>query len=373
MKKLTPIILSAALLLSGCGSRGGGMLTNYRETDRLLPVKVLGADAGEMGVRLSVSAPKTAEQSPSGVISREDSSITRALRSLQNYAADQELYYAHTRCLLLGEDYAEESAGEMLDFVARDTQLRLGMGLFAVRGDAGELIGGVGGESYELGKTLEAVERRCKDTGIGHVFTCRETIRSLAETGAALVCAVSPADTTDSVFLGDEGLTAVEAGYGILRDGRLVGWIEPELSQAASLVLGKFGSAGPTLPDGRGGSLSFEYSGGSLKVRPIGDGALRLEAELTASMAETDTDIGRVTDSGLLSKLEDALARDMEDKLRKVLALSKELDADFLGLGVYLQGKPENGPASAKFEVSCTAHIDHTRELADKMNTEGKS
>lgn len=371
MKKTIALALAGALLLSGCGRTGGSMYSNYREVEHLQPVQAMGMDSAEAGLRLSVSCAKTSQQSSGLVISREGGNILGCLSSLQNYASDQELYYAHTQYLLLGEDYAREKAQEALDFVARDSQLQLGLSLFAVRGEAAELITGPGGESYEISRALSSIQRDTKERGLSHVFSCRETIRALAESGAALVCALSAADTKDSVFLTEGGLTAVPVGYGILKDGLLVDWLEPDISQAANLIMGHMGSAGPSLPDGEGGALSFEYSRGEVKIRPVGEGALRLEAKITATLAEPDTATEHITDSELLSRLEEALAKDMEEKMEKVLALSKSLEADFLGLGSYLPQKPEDWPASARFEVACEAKIDYSRELADKMGTTG--
>jgi len=370
MRKIILPILASALLLSGCGS-GGSIYSNYREVEHLQIVQALGIDSAEDGLRLSVSCSKPSPDSSGGIISREGGSMVGALRSLQNYAGEQELYYAHARYLLLGEGYSKEKASEALDFVARDTQLRLGVSLFAVKGEAAELITGPGDESYEVSRSLSSIERDSRESGLSHVFTCRETTRALSEHGAALICAISPAKTEGSVFLSESGLTAVPVGYGILRGDCLVGWIDADISQAASFIMGNLGAAGPTLPDGEGGKLSFEYSGGQVKVSSLGGGKLRLEGQLTASLAEPDTDMRHITDSDLLTRLEEDIAEDMKNKMEAVLTLSRELDADFLGLGAYLREKPEGWPASAEFEVYCEAKIDYSRELADKMGTRG--
>ena len=368
MRRVIPLMLGCVLLLSGCG--GGSIYTNFREVEHLLPVQTLGIDSSGEGLRLSISGGGGGSQS-AAVLSREGEGILAALRSLQNYASEQELYYAHAQYLLLGENYAREKAGEALDFVARDTQMRLGLSLFAVRGDAEELISGPGADSYEISKTLSGIARDTGNDGLSHVFSVRETIRSLSRSGAALVCALSPAKTEGSVFMGGEGITAVPWGYGVLRGGELVGWIEPEDSQAASLILGHMGSAGPILPDGNGGGIAFEYSSGQVKVEDLGGGRLKLSAKLKASLAEPDTAAEHITDRALLTRFEKELAEDMKGKMERVLALSKDLKADFLELGSHLRQKPEDFPASAEFQVECRVEIDFSRELADKMGTSG--
>lgn len=379
MKKIIALVLGSALLLSGCGKSGSSMYSNYRETEYLQPVQTLGADTSEAGIRLSVSCLKPGQEAPSGIISREADTILRALDSLQSYSADRELYYAHAQYLLLGEDYAKSDGEQMLDFVARDSQLRLGLYLFVVRGSAEELVSGPGEESYELSKTLSGIRRDTETTGLSHVYTCRSTIRSLSRHGAALVCALSPVDTEGSVFISKGGISAVANGYGILKDGRLVGYIERSEAPAAGLLSGNFGSAGLSLPDGDGGEIGLEFSGGKAKLKALRSESgelegISVEAKLQAEIAEPHGGIGHITDSGLMSKLEKALGDAMKEKMQSVLKLSQELNADFLGLGAYLKKSEkaeENWLQSLTFSVNCEAEINYSRELADKMGTSG--
>lgn len=387
MKKTIALAMAALmLLLSGCGG-SKSIYSNYRETEHLQLVQALGADADEKGVCLSVSCAKSSQQSSGGIISRSGESILRAMSELQNYSADQQLYYAHAQYVIIGEDYAKSSFDRFLDFIARDTQLRLGLYLFVVRGaTARELVTGPGVESYEVSKALASVKRDTDEQGRSHVFTCRETVRSLSENGAALICAVRPADTEDSVFLLESGVTAVPDGYAIIKDGLLAGYIDTDISQAANLIMGHMGSSGVSLPDGKGGTLNLEYESGSAKIKPRwgADGSLEgieLEAKLGANLAEPDSDIGNITDSGLMSALEAELGRDMEDKINSVLQLSKALNADFLGLGAWLrqsnaaktEALGEDWLKKAEFSVKCEAKISYTRELGDQMGTKGGS
>jgi len=383
MKKILALSLACCLLLTGCGSR---IYLNYRETEYLLLVQALGADTWEQGgVTLSVSCAKPSKEASGGIISRSGESLLAAMSSLQKYSADRQLYYSHAEYVIMGQDYAEKKADALFDFIARDNQLRLGLYLFVVKeGDARELITGPGEEGYELSKTLSSIRRDTGSQGGSHVFTARETLRRLSDSGAALVCALRARDTEDIVFLSEPGITAVAEGYGILKDGRLIGFVEPDISQAANLMLGKLGSTGLSLPDGRGGRLNLEYESGKAKATPRWgkDGSLEsinVEAELKANLAEPDTEIIHVTDKKLLDSLEKALSLDMERKLKELLELSKEQNADFLGLRARLRASSaENTSAldedwleNTAFSVSCTAEISYTRELGDRMNSKG--
>ncbi len=385
MKKTIALAVAVCTLLSGCGQRGS-IYSNYRETEHLQLVQALGADTWEDGgVTLSVSCAKPQKSASGGIISRSGESIPAAMSSLQKYSADQQLYYSHAEYVLMGEDYARNSADALFDYIARDNQLRLGLYLFVVKkGEAKELVTGPGEESYEISKTLSSIHRDTEAQGSSHVFTARETLRNMSEHRAALICALRSRNTEDVVFLLEPGITAVAEGYGILKDGRLVGFVESDISQAANLVMGNLGSAGLSLPDGRGGRLSLEYEGGSTKIKPqwASDGSLAaidVEAKLTANLAEPDTDMEHVTDKALLSKLEEALGRDMESRLGKLFELCREHNADFLGLMGHLRA--DNGEKAAalsedwlekvQFKVSCKAEISYTREMGDRMSRKG--
>lgn len=384
-KAIIPLTLSLSLLLSGCGGVGS-IYSNYREIEHLQPVQTLGVDSGAIGVELSVSCAKPSADSSGNIISRNGSSISRAMASLQDYSAGGQLYYSHAEYVLLGDGYARSSIQEILDFLERDNSLRMGMLLFVVKGGtAKEIVTGPGEDSYDVTKALSSVERDTKMLGEGHAFTLRETVRQLSESGAALVCAVKSADTEGSVYLLEAGKTAVAEGYGILKGDKLVGYIESADSQAANLILGKLGSTGPSLPDGEDGEISLAFESGGAKITPhwASDGSvesIEIKAELSAVVAEVSSRIENVTDTQLLKALEKALEEDMTEKLRGVLQQSADLNADFFGFMSYLRqadaakakALPGDWLKNVRFDLSVKADIVYTQDLGDQMTRTGK-
>lgn len=382
MKGCIAAFLAAAMLLSGCS---GSIYSNYKETEQLLLVQALGVDGGEGEFTLSVSCAKPTESNSGTIISRSGESIVKAMNSLQDYSTGEQLYYAHAQYIVLGEDYAKGGIKAALDYVARDSDLRMGLSFFLVRGkSAKELITGPGEDSYDAGKTLAAVQRSAKEQGDSYVFTARETVRSLSESGAALVCAVKAADTEGSVFLLEPGIMAVPDGYAILKSDSLAGYLEKDLSAAATLILNKAGSFSMDLEDGFGGSVGLQIENCSAEISPrwAADGSLdslEVSAELNAVVAEVDGDVNNITDGDFLLLMAGKLEKAMEEKMTAVLNISRELGADFLGMMAHLrQDNAQNADAlgqdwleNAEFELKVKAHVNYTKELGDKMNTEG--
>jgi hypothetical protein len=101
---------------------------------------------------------------------------------------------------------------------------------------------------------LSATQR----TGREFSFNNREVLRSTYECGAALICAVEIQNLSGSVASENADITAVPAGFAIIRGDTLVGYIELEdCILGANILLNKTGSGTVTIPDGSGGTASL--------------------------------------------------------------------------------------------------------------------
>ena len=384
MKKTIAPILAAAILLSGCGGQGG-IYANYRETEHLLPVQTLGIDSAPTGTRLSVSCAAPGQGSGPDIISRDGRSILDAMDSLQDYSAAGQLYYSHAQYVVLGEDYARAGIGEALDFLARDGRMRMGLLLFVARESTSQtLVTGPGEGSYDITGALASVHRDTRDQGTSPAFTARETIRRLSEGGAALVCAVSAKETEGSVFLSEAGKTAVADGYAIIKNARLLDYLDTELAAAASLLLGHSGTAAPVLKLPQGGEVSLRMDSSKAKITPHWnpDGTLasiHVHARLEASLAEVRSRRQKITDKSTTEALEKALEELTKKRLEELLDTSKRLDADFLDLMAHLRqdkaefadALPEDWLKNAVFSISVEAEIKDAGDMGDMMNSDG--
>ncbi len=323
------IIVCLALCLSGC-SAAGTIWANYREIAQLRLIQTLGVDTAPSGLRLTVSTGAGAGGTSEDVLSREDSSITLAMASLQDYTTAQQLYYAQSRHIVFSEEYAAEGIGRWLDYVQSAADVRLSTTLFVLRGASAQELMTSGTDITEC---LNSVQRDADSRGDTHAFTCGETARWLADFGAALICALRAESEEGSVFSeGETGLTAVPDGFGVLVGKRVADYIDADDAVAACILTGLVGLAEIQLSGGD--TVVLNRADVSIKPQWSGGKVARVEISIDAAAVLAESAGSGGSDPEALGAL---LTRELYERASRVLALEKELDADFLGLGASIR------------------------------------
>jgi len=388
MKRAYTIIIILLLsLLSGCAGRRG-IYANYRAVEELHLVRTLGADIAADGKIILSSAAGSAESGGAPLLLHSDGvSIPDALDALRARAIEGDLFFAHTQYVVLGQDYAEHGIEPLLDYMERNVQMRLGADLFILRGsDAVSVITGSDADGSDKTEMFGSVRRQLERRGDGHVYTVRETAAALSERGAALVCALKAEDASkDREPSESAGISVLPCGYAILRGEQLAGWAEGHTAEAISLLRGTLGHLPRSVPDGTGGSVTLEYSGrATLHAAWNADGSpapLRVQAHLTAAIAEADSARLREMDTAALDAVSEALCAQVEEDLLGALSLSQALDADVLLLGRTLRlssgrnfaALPADWLQQLEFDISADCEISHTYDLGNTVDTQGES
>ena len=328
MKRMLLLSLSF-LLLAGCGGRAA--FGEYRELDKLALADVLGLDTEGEESTVSVSTTSGGETL---LLKSTAATVRRALGELQNYTEKQYVFYGHTRHLLLGEAAAASAFQRCLEFVERSDELRLDTWLYVVRGGTAEAAvtepdcGGVGDLLDSLVKDVELMSE-------SHVSTCAEAAEALAERNCALVAAVRLAEP-ENIVAEDRRRTLLSAGYAVIADGRLAGWLDPDLARGANLLMSCPGSDVIQAPDGFGGTIAARLTDSRARFLPeYRDGelaALTIRLDLQCSLEELSRPMD-LLDGEVLDRLEDGIAAVEEARVREVLRISRELGADFCDLG----------------------------------------
>jgi len=238
---IPPIVLSLMLILCGCASKAT-IYGNYRAIETLQLVGAIGIDREEDGsVRLSSCSQLGVEDSKPVIISAVAPSITEAMLVCQDYSSKVELYYAHTSSAVLGEETLKYGIGEIMDCVEREQQFRDGMSVFAVRGGmALELFEGFAEADATIADMLLSLEEDVKKDSRAIVPNFGEIAKDLADSGVALICSIEIRDPKEIVLSEEDAeAIAVPAGFAVLKNGRLAGFLDENAAKGVCLLLGK--------------------------------------------------------------------------------------------------------------------------------------
>lgn len=375
------LLLAAGLLCSWCGS--GAISTNYRPVEDLMLIQTIGVDLAPEGVCLSASTGRAGENEPPKRMTQTGGTMLAALDRLQDRTPSAELFYAQTSYLLLGEEAA--AAGELtplLDFIARDPDMRLSAPLFLVRGTAQQAVMDTGDDKTDVTEALAALQKDTALSGASHAFSCADIVRALAGSGCAAVGAVACVRTPES-----EGgtLTLVPAGYAIFRGGDYLGCIAPETARGASMLLGVVHNGDIAVRDGDGSTVMLTLDACRTAIRPVWDGGTLARVDVTlrlrAGISELRTP-RRITERTYQQSLNAALAACVGGWVRDAIAASQALEADFLGVGQAVAVRSGHRWAAVRdgwaelwpgvpVRVTVDADVGRTYDLRDGIGTTG--
>lgn len=350
------LLLAAGLLCSGCAN--GAISSNYRPVEDLTLVQTIGVDRAPEGVCLSASTGRVGENEPPQRMTQTGETVLAALDRLQDRTPNAELFYAQTSYLLLGEEAA--AAGELaplLDFIARNPDMRLSAPLFLVRGaTAQQAVMDTGDDRTDVTEALTALQKDTALSGAGHAFSCADIARALAP-----------------------------AGYAIFRGGDYLGCIAPETARGASMLLGVVHNGDIAVRDGDGSTVMLTLDTCRAAIRPVWDGGALARVDVTlrlrAGISELRTP-RRITTQAYQDELNAALAACVGGWVRDALAASQALEADFLGVGQAVAVRSGHRWAAIRdgwaelwpdvpVRVTVDADVGRTYDLRDGIDTTG--
>ena len=333
MKQFLTVILAICLMFSTGCSKTGGLSINYRPIEYLKLIHTIGFDTHKDGLRLSVSG---GEKNNQGIIrlSASGKNISDALATVQKYSAKEELYYAHTRYILVGEDYAKNGLGDVMQYLESSNQLRSDLPLFILRnGQAKDLIQYAGGKENSTFEVLEAVVRDCTRRGDAYPFTCGDIACFNAEYGSSLACALNIVSTKEiNTNAEDDQLTPIVSGFGVIKNGNLVGYLSENAAKGVCFLLGEFGTGELT--------INVDKQPTSLRIRSVDTTLcptfgnrgtmtdLTIKMDIDATLEEHEQQ-----DQVDFQKLNQSFSNEASQWIEEILQTMRNTQTDFLGLG----------------------------------------
>ncbi len=370
-RRASVLALTIIILLSqtGCGFTRG-LYSNYRAIEQLQLVRTLGVDAAPQGVKLSASGSMPTGGNTPIVYQYSDRDLISAADGLQDLSDTGQLFFAHTQNIVLGRAAAEQGIAELLDLVERDVHLRMGTQLFVLREGEAAALASASAEGGDISAALDSVRQETEQTGKSRIRNFRETAVALEEYGAALVCALRSEDAAQQRAPERSAPAILADGYGILKDGRLVGFLSGDDAEAVSLLFGDLGSVSRVVSDGSGGTVTLELCNSDASVRAVETGdaeapfAVVIRATLNAVIAEQSSDAEDLLAPEKLDAFSAQLAAQFRQDIENAVALSQTLDADFLALAKPLRlAGADASPRDIPVQISVEASIIHSYEM----------
>ncbi len=320
MKKLCWLLLVFPLL-TGCN---GGLLPQGHDIGTLELMQTMGLDLGQDGAGSKTLRVTVSGEAGQGALSGEAETVFGALLEIQ-LQSKKYLTYGHTTSCILGEAAAEAGMEELLDFLERDTEMRLNTRFYVARGcTAEELIQGAASEDISVSDRLDSLETDEQLTSASYPYTLLEFVTQLERTGSGLVSALE---------LGENGVES--SGYACISRGTLAGWLDEDISQGVNLLTGhlKSGNISGTLSDGSVVSLRLSAARCEWDTTFQGETlqGLTATAYVTASLEELRGDAD-LSDPAVWQELDRLLSEKLSEKANAVLTQSQAWNADFLQL-----------------------------------------
>jgi len=324
-------ILACALLLgllTGCSGRS--WLPYAREMGDTALLRTMALDSNGESVELTVSTGSRSGGEEALVLSAFGGSIPAAALAVQSLG-DSYVYYGHVDQLLLGEEVAVRGLGDVIDYLAREAELGLGVQMWAVRGGtAGQAIRTAGSRGVPERLAQLNTDSELGAANIGR--SAAELMTVLARGGSTYLPALELLDVREGD--GSEGgeQVLVPNGYAILRRGKLVCWVDDDTARGIELMEGQaFGQvADLTLEDGTQVSLSVD--GVKTGCRPVFQEGELTGLDVTCALSARVVQAGRHLDERDLEQLRRRLERIEGERMVQALELGQYWDADYLGL-----------------------------------------
>lgn len=336
-RRLCGALCAAAQLLCLSGCTGTNIFSEFHEIEKIEIIRTIGIDLSETGLVLTADSGVGLDAEPPRLYRQEAATLAAAIATLENRYPDRQPFFTHTETLLLGERAARAGVDGWLDYVARSPKMRLMIDLVVVRGgEAGGAMEAVMSEQSSASDMLEDIAADMQMLGAGFATTCGQTAVRTLESGCALVQAVACTPANGSA--GAETML-VPSGFALLRDGRLVGFLEPELSPAVNALTGRFEAANAVVGDAQD-VVSLHITKAKTEYTPVyRDG--RLERVDIALAAEADvaeiSGTADPADAGARAALEKAAADRLCALVQETLDAARAQGGDYLGIGDFVE------------------------------------
>ncbi|RKN86082.1 Ger(x)C family spore germination protein [Paenibacillus ginsengarvi] len=341
--------LFVTIVLSGCWNR--------RELNDLAIVLGIGIDKHKDQYRVSVQIVNPQEiatkktgggNSPITIYEETGKTIFECLRRMTT-KSPRKIYTSHLRTLIISEEVAREGVKDILDFFARDHEMRTDFYVVIAREAKARDVMSILQPLEKvpanfLFKSLQTSEKAWAPTAGKYLDDLMADLmskgRAATLTGVRMYGDEKSGESVDNLKTAHSEAYIKYSTIGVFRRDKLVGWLDEEESKGYNFITNKVESTVGVLECPKGGEMSVEVIRSNTKVKgtikdgqPVIEVSIHIEQNIGEVACEVD-----LNDIGTISQFEQISKKRVQSFLDKVVdKAQKKYKSDIFGFGEVIQ------------------------------------
>lgn len=334
-------LLFFPLFLAGCW--------NYRDLDQLSIVAGVGLDRSEKTGKIIVTAqminpsalkssgekgssPTPGPQSQTvRVAASSGDTVFQAVRNFVTHSS-RRLYWAHMKVLVVGEKAAQEGIYPLLDFFARDHEVRPEIAIIVCHEEAGKIMQVPGGVEPVPALSLSENIQTSAQNGVAPSINLQEFLARLkSKTAAPIATHVEVFEETG--IDGKKTKIIHTRGIAIFKGDRYQGEMESKETRGTMFVLGKV----------RTGIITFQYRGerGSFEILrskstitpTLQKGRLHVQVKITCEGNLGDQETVNFSQPAVIGTIEKLISQEIRFEVLSAWRHARDLNTDIFLFG----------------------------------------
>ncbi len=384
--KRTAITMAVIMtvLLSGCSRLT--IYSNYKEPDNIVVIRTIGIDYDNGKVSVTCCTGMGLDGEEPMTFTARGETLAEAVADMKNGYMRQEPIFSHTEHIIIGSEAADRGIGSVLDYVARDVQMRMSTNIFILKdGTAEEAITKCTGKTSSASDMLTSIKAEAPEAGEGYVFTGEDIMSALAGKGCALIQAVSLVDSPELSSENEEAKALVPDGFAVMREGYPASYTNEMQTVGILYLIGEMKSMMMDVKDSEENTVTLLMTREKMKFKPLERDGTTVGADISCDITLNVEEVG-----GPVQLYSDEERRILEKRcgelvlsqITAAIELSKSMNIDFCGIGKKVE---QNSPYLFReigerwetdytdMEIGVTVHskIERTYDIGDNVNLTG--
>lgn len=332
------VMLWMASFLAGCWNR--------REIDTLGFVAAFGVDQredGQVEVTVQVAKPKVTageggagKEKPYETYSASGKTLFDAIRNLTK-KSPRKMWFGHAQMVVIGEEMARRGVLPVMDFVARDHELRRTMWVLVARGTAKDILeADVDMETIPAKSIMRMITIRGA-TSMAQAARVNEFLKVLSSKHTSATVSVITVSRTEPKEGDKPTLEFHLEGSAVFKEGRLIGFLDATETRGMLWVTGKVRSGIITVPcpDDENERVALEIIRARGEIEPRVDNgkvSFIIKIKEEGNLGEQTSPVD-VTIPAHMKELERRKVAVIEAEIGAALRKAQELKADIFEFG----------------------------------------